>query len=126
MAQGNSDPEGPLGDGITRSVATVALGADDLLAWSILTNSPDTPLYQEVLSLLYPLCGGCYHLAGAESTSLATRDEVSMSYTVASGRVTLDNAVGFGWFIRIPVCVGGVGPLRPCQPELGLVDEQQA
>jgi hypothetical protein len=97
MAQGNSDPEGPLGDGITRSVATVALDADDQLAWSILTNSPDTPLYQEVQSLLYPLCGGWYHLAGAESTSLATRDEVSMSYTVASGRVTLDNAVGFGF-----------------------------
>jgi hypothetical protein len=50
--------------------------------WSIVTNDPDTPLYDTVSSALYPLCGGIFYVSGVESTSMSTRDTVTATFTI--------------------------------------------
>jgi hypothetical protein len=69
--------------------ATVALGPtdekgnpSDEYGWAIVSTDPDTPLYVSTGGCLSPLCGGYCYLAGVESTSLATRGEITASYTV--------------------------------------------
>ncbi len=74
---------------VSQTTATVALGpADekgnpsDEYGWSIVSTDPDTPLYDSVRSAMAPMCGGYCYLAGVEATSMATRSEVTASYTV--------------------------------------------
>jgi hypothetical protein len=66
------------------SSATVVLGDDDEGGWSIVSTDPDTPMYDSVRSAMYPLCGGYCYLSGVESTSLATRGEITATYTVSN------------------------------------------
>ena len=79
---GYNGVDGQWGHEYVKTAATVVLGPDDEGGWSITSTDPDTPLYASVQSCIAPMCGGFCYLAGVETTSLATRSEVTATYTV--------------------------------------------